>query len=109
MLVDLIKSIDLLNKITKFAKESGLETRYDEMRLKQKELTKEAKQKLVSVLPETVKKTLEESKKITINNEVVEKAKDTISKIILIDSNKSTSSNYDENGRPISIDEEKKK
>lgn len=109
MLVDLIKSIDLFNKITKFAKESGLVTRYDEMRLKQKELTKEAKQKLVSVLPETVKKTLEESKKITINNEVVEKAKDTISKIILIDPNKSTSSNYDENGRPISIDEEKKK
>lgn len=109
MLVDLIKSIDLFNKITKFAKESGLVTRYDEMRLKQKELTKEAKQKLVSVLPETVKKTLEESKKITTNNEVVEKAKATISKMILIDPNKSTSSNYDENGRPISIDEKKKK
>lgn len=106
-LIDLIKSLNLFNKITKIAKENGLVTKYDVFKNKYKEVTEPVKTKLVEAIPNTFKNIIEESKEKVQNNEYTKKAKNWIQKMIFIDPNKKKADNYDENGRPINIEDEK--
>ncbi|MBO4573311.1 MAG: putative ABC transporter permease [Clostridia bacterium] len=104
MIYDLTTSIGLFNAISKFAKDSGMVAKAEELKAEWNKLTDEGKKKMFSVLPKVVKEGLNEYKNAPKNA-----LKDKINKVILIDPSKSDAptDNYDESGRPVRTDEDK--
>lgn len=100
-IVDLISSINLFNKISKFAKKTGIEARYEKLKEEQKKQKAEYKEKLISSIPEVLKKTKNLSVPI---KQKTKKFYSSIRKLILIDPDKENKNNYDESGRPIKED-----
>ncbi len=110
MLVDFILSAQVFTRVAKWAKKSGLSSRYDDMRLKYKEGVIAARNRFSEALPSTVKNVIESTKeKVKEGASAENKVAKAVSKIIFIDPDKSkdTAANYDENGRPISMDEKR--
>ncbi len=110
MLVDFILSAQVFTRVAKWAKKSGLSARYDDMRLKYKEGVIAARNRFSEALPSPVKNVIETTKeKVKEGASAENKAVKAVSKMIFIDPNKSkdTAANYDENGRPISMDDKK--
>ena len=108
MLVDFILSAQVFTRVAKWAKKSGLSSRYDDMRLKYKEGVIAARNRFSEALPSTVKNVIESTKeKVKEGTSAENKVAKTISKMIFIDPDKSkdTAANYDENGRPVSMEE----
>ena len=108
-LVDFVHSINLFNKVSKFARQSGWVARYEDLQKKYRESTKEAQKKIVDALPERVKKAMEDYEvKKKEGSTVKDKAYSWFSKLIYIDPSKAkeTSSNYDAEGRPIGSKED---
>ena len=91
---DFSTSIGLFAKISKFSKESGIIERYESAKHKWEERSKELKNKLFSE-----KKEFEIEKVDALKNKIAEK--------IYIDpeKEKNKEDNYDENGRPIKIED----
>ena len=91
---DFSTSIGLFAKISKFSKESGIIERYESAKHKWEERSKELKNKFFSE-----KKEFEIEKVDALKNKIIEK--------IYIDpeKEKNKEDNYDENGRPIKIED----
>ena len=88
---DLVASLDLFSKISKFSRESGILDKYEDIKGKWESLSKEAKSKMFAALPE---------KKVNPN---VEKLKQKVAEAVYIDpeKEKEKGANYDESGRPV--------
>lgn len=100
MLYDFVKSIGLFTAVSKFAKESGVLDRYEVVAEKLGEVTSLGKRKLLSTLGVDFDK----EKKTSDNGSSM---KEKIAKMIYIDpeKEKDKDKNYDENGRPIKMDD----
>lgn len=108
MLIDFVLSAGVFTRVAKWAKKSDMKLRYDEMRIKYKEGLLSARAKFQEALPTPVKNVIENHKeKVKEGGSAPQKAASWISKLIFIDPNraKDTTSNYDENGRPVSTEE----
>lgn len=104
--VDLVKSLGVFNKISAWAKQSGILLQYEKSREEQKERLNLSKKKFLASLPGGVTDAIEELKKKKKKAEKEDgKFRKWVAKLVLIDPDKKKKSNYDENGRPISIDE----
>ncbi|MBR1846148.1 MAG: putative ABC transporter permease [Bacilli bacterium] len=101
--VDLVKSLGLFSKITRIARDSGLLTRYEELRAGVRMKKKEAGERFFASLPEKVKEELEKHEDKPL---VPPELKQKINEALLIDPNKADSAkeNYDESGRPKKLD-----
>ena len=99
MIWDFVSSIGLFAAVTKFAKSSGVLERYEIQKERWDEATKEAKKALFNFLP------LKERKKK--KNPNLAQVKEKIANAIYIDpeKEKEKAKNYDENGRPIKIED----
>lgn len=106
-LIDLIISLNVFSKITSFAKKVQTVVGYEKLRESLKDHLKLSKEKFNALIPEEIKESYETKKKIKKerNSRFIYK----IRALILKDTNKDTSKNYDENGRPIRADEDKEK
>lgn len=94
--IDLIKSINLFNKVKSLTKESGVIQKYEKLREQVRLSQEDIKKKFFEKLPEALKNKKKE------NNKITEKIYENVRSAILIDpSIKDTKGNYDENGRPI--------
>ena len=102
MIYDFVTSAGLFAKISKFAKDSGVTTRLEELKEGWTKANKGTRERIFNALPEVVKeKYLEQLNKPKKESELKQK----INEAIYIDpelEKKDKSSNYDENGRPIS-------
>ena len=98
MLLDYIGSVGLFVKISKFSKESGILERYEAIKEKWEDISKETKNKLFKG----------RNKTLLLNNNKIEAIKQKIAEAVYIDpeKEKNKSSNYDESGRPIKDDTE---
>lgn len=105
-LVDLVKSLGVFAKITAWAKQSGIILKYEKSREEQKERLNLSKKKFLASLPGAIQTTLEESKKKR-ERKVKEdgKFRKWVARLVLIDPDKKKENNYDENGRPITIED----
>ncbi len=107
MIYDFVTSAGLFAKISKFAKDSGVTTRLEELKEGWTKANKSTRERIFNSLPEVVKeKYLEQVNKPKKESELKQK----ISEAIYIDpelEKKDKSANYDENGRPISTLENK--
>lgn len=100
--VDLVKSIDLFNKVLKLAKDSGIIYQYEKLREEVRKTSDEAKAKFFDKLPDNLKKSIENPKQ---KNTFFEKAYEKARNAVLINPDKKDNkANYDENGRPIKED-----
>ena len=107
ILIDFILSAGVFTRVAKWARKSGLSARYDEIRIKYKEGVAQARERLQEAIPNPVKTVIENGiEKIREAEAKPKKAAGWFSKLIFIDPNKqkSTASNYDEKGRPVSTD-----
>lgn len=106
MLIDFITSVGLFNRVSKLARDTGIVAKYEKMVEDLKLGKKEAKEKFMAALPEKLKETIEKPRDTSKAKEIV----NTVKCAFLIDPDKESkpSDNYDENGRPISIDDENK-
>ena len=97
MLLDYIGSVGLFVKISKFSKESGILERYEAIKEKWEDISKETKNKLFKG----------RNKTLLLNNNKIEAIKQKIAEAVYIDpeKEKDKSTNYDENGRPAKIEE----
>lgn len=102
MIYDFVTSAGLFAKVTKFARDSGVVSKYEEIRDGFTKANKNTREKLFNALPETIReKYLESQNKPKKESELKQK----INEVIYIDpelEKKDKSANYDENGRPIS-------
>ena len=97
MIWDFATSIGLFTKISKFSKESGILDKYENIKGKWDEISKETKEKLFGKAKDKEKK----------DNPTIAKIKEKIADTVYIDPDKekNKTDNYDENGRPIKLDE----
>ncbi len=104
-IIDFVSSLNLFNSISKFAKEKGIIAKADELRSNWSKVNKTTKQKIYEFLPNALKEVIENSQQSKVGESIKQK----IDEAILIDPSlaKDTSKNYDENGRPIKIEEDK--
>ena len=110
MLIDLIYSTNIFNKISKYAKKSGITARYEKLQEDQKRQREEAKEKFFNSIPQTLKSALDTASGIG-NNKVVKKSKNFLMRMIFInpEAKEKPGDNYDENGRPLGSVQAKKK
>ena len=104
MIYDFVTSIGLFNSISKFARESGIIAKAEELKYNWNKTSSDAKKKLFSVLPDAVKEGI-----TNYQNKPKEESalKQKINEVIYINpelEKKDKSENYDENGRPKKID-----
>ena len=100
MVYDFVTSVGLFASISKFARESGVVARAEELRKSFSDTRKLAKDKVFNSLPEALRnEIIDLQNKPHKENELKKK----INEAILIDPNKKkdTGSNYDASGRPI--------
>ena len=103
-IIDLVKSLNVFNKVKKFAADSGVAERYEALRAKQKQLTAYSAAKMYEVLPEAIKKQIEKSKAAEKERKP-SKFKIWANNLLLIDPSKDKpENNYDESGRPVKED-----
>ena len=97
MIWDFSTSIGLFAAVSKFSKESGILEKYESAKEKWEKHVKEAKKKMFEILPEPKK----------VNSPKVDAIKEKIAEAIYIDpeKEKNKTSNYDDKGRPIKIDD----
>ena len=103
MIYDFVTSVGLFASISKFARESGIIAKAEELRAGWNNKTKQTKERVFSSLPESIQKSyLEKQNKPKEESKLKKK----IDEAILIDPslNDDTSNNYDEHGRPIKTD-----
>ncbi len=104
-LVDLINSIGLFSRISKIAKNSNIVARYERLVEEQKKTRQEYKEKFISSLPESLKRTKEK----TALEKTTKKFTGFMRKAFLINPDKSSSKeNYGPDGRPLKEDNENK-
>lgn len=104
-LVDLINSIGLFSRISKIAKNSNIVARYERLVEEQKKTRQEYKEKFISSLPESLKRTKEK----TALEKTTKKFTGFLRKAFLINPDKSSSKeNYGPDGRPLKEDNENK-
>lgn len=102
-IIDLVTQLKIFPSIVKFAKESGIAQSYENARAEMKKRSDLAKAKLVELIPEKVKASLEKAKE---RKSKESKFRKWLRKVMLINPNiTDASANYDENGRPISTEE----
>ncbi len=101
MIYDFVVSVGLFSAISKFAKTTGIVEKYEIVKDKWENLKKEEKKLFFNKKKNELKN----------ENQNLNMIKEKISQIIYIDPEKKekTSSNYDEHGRPIKMDEDDKK
>jgi len=107
---DLVTSLGVFNKITSYARKSGLLLRYEKFVDEQKEHLHLTKKRFLAFMSNDSKK--EATPKETISQRAKQsKFYKKLISVILIDpeASKNTNDNYDESGRPIRIEEETKK
>ena len=106
LIYDFVTSVGLFAAVSKFAKESGIIAKAEEVKASWNKSTKEVKDKLFSSLPEPIQETI--AKKQNKPKEESE-LKQKINEKIYIDpelEKKDKSSNYDEKGRPIKTEDQ---
>ena len=107
MIYDFVASIGIFKAVSKFARDLQIIDRYEEVKAKFNSVVKDSKQKVYDALPKAVKDGLSGLKNMTKEDSAISKK---ISEMIYIDPEyeKTKKSNYDENGRPIKVDDNKK-
>ena len=105
MIYDFVTSINLFASISRFAKDSGVIKRYEDLKQSLKTTIDENKKKLFATLPEKIKLGKITQKEKKIESDITKK----ISEALYIDPSKekNKSANYDESGRPIKMEDEK--
>lgn len=104
-LVDLVKSVGLFSRISKIAKNSNIVARYEKLVEEQKKTREEYKEKFISSLPESLKRTKEKA----ALEKTTKKFSSFMRKAFLIDPDKSSAKeNYGPDGRPLKEDNENK-
>ncbi len=104
-LMDLIKSIGLLSRVSKIAKNSNIVARYEKLMEEQKKTRKEYKDKFISALPESLKR----NKDKAALEKTTKKFSNFVRNVLLIDPEKDPSKgNYGPDGRPLKEDDSKK-
>lgn len=104
-LVDLVKSVGLFSRISRIAKNSNIVARYEKLVEEQKKTREEYKEKFISSLPESLKRTKEKA----ALEKTTKKFSSFMRKAFLIDPDKSSAKeNYGPDGRPLKEDNENK-
>ncbi len=100
MIYDFVTSVGLFAAISKYARETGVTAKAEELREKWAKASKEGKTKLFSLLPGFIQDSIIRMQGQPKKESQIKKK---IDEAILIDPTlpKDTSANYDENGRPI--------
>lgn len=104
---DFISSIGLFNAVSNFAKEAGVVDKYESLMEGLSEKVASGKHSLFLKLPKKIQNTVINRK----NNQEPSRVKEKIAEIVYIDpeKEKDKSANYDENGRPIKMDDKTNK
>jgi uncharacterized membrane protein len=98
MLLDFLSSINLFNKVTKFAHKIGEIVHYEDLITNNEIFKKQAREQFTSLIPDTVKESIERRKRKDPKSTIRYKIKT----FLYIDPDKdaNASANFDENGRP---------
>ena len=100
MIYDFVSSIGLFASISRFAKDSGIIAKAEELKASWNKSSSEIKNKMFKSLPQSIQDTIIEKQNAPKSEKTI---KQKIDEVILIDPdlNNDASNNYDEHGRPI--------